>query len=104
MPYPFHAGRGTDNWLHKLFLRTVSQRVVLLLDGGFVRKVLSKKPKAVPTADEVEKVCRGIMAKPALSGATLLRIYFYDGIDFFCMDKEYHMRQILVECFQPVSR
>ena len=60
------------------------EKVVIVLDGGFAKKVLPKAlgKKGLPTADEIAKYCDDIMAKPQLAGTRLLRIYFYDAPPF----------------------
>jgi uncharacterized LabA/DUF88 family protein len=62
----------------------MDQKVVIVLDGGFVRKALRQKLKGsgVPSAGEVAKLCADLMAKPELVGTQLLRIYFYDSPPF----------------------
>ncbi len=54
-------------------------KYAILLDGGFVTKVLGKKLKKFPTADDIVAECERIAALPVLSDHDLLRIYFYDA-------------------------
>ena len=54
-------------------------KYAILLDGGFVTKVLGKKLKKFPTADDIVAECDRIAALPVLSDHDLLRIYFYDA-------------------------
>lgn len=57
----------------------MSPKYAILLDGGFVTKVLHKKLSKFPDANDVETECRRISALPVLAGHQLLRIYFYDA-------------------------
>ena len=54
-------------------------KYAILLDGGFVTKVLHKKLGKFPDANDVEAECQRISALPLLSDHQLLRIYFYDA-------------------------
>lgn len=54
-------------------------KVAILLDGGFVKKKLQQQLGRFPTTEEVVELCSGIMGKPRLSQAELLRIYYYDA-------------------------
>lgn len=51
----------------------------LLLDGGFVHKVLRQRRGVSPTAAEILAECRRIRAETCLAGLELLRIYWYDA-------------------------
>jgi len=57
----------------------MSKRFAILLDGGFVTKVLHFRNKSFPTAADVEAECQRVLASPHLAGYDLLRIYFYDA-------------------------
>jgi len=57
----------------------MAERVVLLLDGGFVKKKLQPQLNHFPTVADVVGVCSQIMANPALAGRELFRIYYYDA-------------------------
>ncbi|MGC4028925.1 MAG: NYN domain-containing protein [Steroidobacteraceae bacterium] len=54
-------------------------RYAVLIDGGFAIQKLSErtKPKAFPSADDVEAIASAIAAHECVAGQTLLRIYFY---------------------------
>ena len=54
-------------------------KYAILLDGGFVTKVLHKKLGKFPDANDIEAECQRISALPVLAGHQLLRIYFYDA-------------------------
>lgn len=54
-------------------------KYAILLDGGFVTKVLHKKLNKFPDANDVEAECQRISALPVLADHQLLRIYFYDA-------------------------
>lgn len=60
----------------------MSERAVVLLDGGFVKKKLETRLKHFPTVDDVVNFCASVMAKPELSNSTLFRIYYYDAPPF----------------------
>ena len=51
----------------------------ILLDGGFVTKLLSKRLGHFPGVTDIEAECTRIKTHAALQGYTLLRIYFYDA-------------------------
>lgn len=51
----------------------------VLMDGGFVTKLLGKKLGRFPSAEDIETECKRIAAHPGLKGYDLLRIYFYDA-------------------------
>lgn len=57
----------------------MSKRFAILLDGGFVTKVLQFRNKSFPSSVEVEAECQRVIASPQLAGYDLLRIYFYDA-------------------------
>lgn len=54
-------------------------RVAILLDGGFVKKKLERSLGHFPTALDFQNLVRQIMAKPALAGVALFRVYYYDA-------------------------
>lgn len=54
----------------------------ILLDGGFVKKVLRERFGHFPTVGEVADLCERIMAHDDLREMGLLRIYFYDAEPF----------------------
>jgi uncharacterized LabA/DUF88 family protein len=51
----------------------------LLLDGGFVKKVLSSKLHHFPTVNDVVNFCNGLTATPDFQSHQLYRIYYYDA-------------------------
>jgi uncharacterized LabA/DUF88 family protein len=53
--------------------------VVLLLDGGFVKKKLQATLKAFPKAQDVVQLCQDILQKPRLKDKALFRAYYYDA-------------------------
>jgi uncharacterized LabA/DUF88 family protein len=55
------------------------EKVVLLLDGGFVKKKIQAKTKTFPTDTDVIALCNAIMGKPRLQGRELFRVYYYDA-------------------------
>ncbi|HTQ97913.1 MAG TPA: NYN domain-containing protein [Candidatus Acidoferrum sp.] len=54
-------------------------RYALLLDGGFVKKVLRSSLKHFPTVADVVDFCNGLTATPDLQGHQLYRIFYYDA-------------------------
>jgi uncharacterized LabA/DUF88 family protein len=54
-------------------------RYAVLLDGGFVIQKLSERsrPRALPSADEIESLAVSLGAHGCVADQTLLRIYFY---------------------------
>jgi len=60
----------------------MAEKVVLLLDGGFVKKKLEETSHHFPTVPEVAALCAAILAKPSLAGKELFRIYYYDAPPF----------------------
>ena len=57
----------------------MNPKFAVLLDGGFVTKILKARLKKYPTADDVIKECDRIVALPDFKDHDLLRIYFYDA-------------------------
>lgn len=57
----------------------MNPRYAILLDGGFVSKVIEAKKRADITAADIEAECERIVRLPALGGLDLLRIYYYDA-------------------------
>ena len=57
----------------------MAEKVVMFLDGGFVKKKLQEKPSTFPTVQDVVELCRLIMSKPRLNGMELFRVYYYDA-------------------------
>jgi uncharacterized LabA/DUF88 family protein len=60
----------------------MAERVVLLLDGAFVKKKLEQRLKHFPTADDIVAFCASVMAKPEFRNSILFRIYYYDAPPF----------------------
>lgn len=58
---------------------SITPRVAILLDGGFVRAKLEGLNRSFPSASDVIDLTSRIMAQPRLIGADLLRIFFYDA-------------------------
>ncbi len=57
----------------------MADRVVLLLDGGFVKKKLQSQLGHFPSVAEVVQLCQTILADLSLQGKELFRIYYYDA-------------------------
>lgn len=51
----------------------------ILLDGGYLTKVLGSRLKRAVTADDVVNECDRLRALPEVEGYELLRIYYYDA-------------------------
>lgn len=60
----------------------MAEKVVLMLDGGFVKKKLEQRLKHFPTVDDVVAFCTSVATKPLLRNTTLFRIYYYDAPPF----------------------
>ena len=60
----------------------MTDRVVFLLDGGFVTKRLGKQLKRPPTAQDIDDLVKKILQDPNLSGKVLFRVFFYDSPPF----------------------
>jgi uncharacterized LabA/DUF88 family protein len=60
----------------------MSNKVALLLDGGFVKKRLHADLHHFPTVADVVSLCTSIVAKPELKDTELFRIYYYDAPPF----------------------
>jgi uncharacterized LabA/DUF88 family protein len=58
------------------------ERVVILLDGGFVKKKLAESFKHFPTVAEVVGFSRSLMTKSDLQQKELFRVYWYDAPPF----------------------
>jgi len=56
------------------------KKAALLLDGGFVRKVLCRPTQ--PKAGDIEAYCLSVMARPELAAHELFRVYYYDAPPF----------------------
>lgn len=57
----------------------MNPRYAILLDGGFVTKVLADRKRSNAVASDIEAECQRIAKLPALSGLELLRVYYYDA-------------------------
>lgn len=57
----------------------MSGKYAVLLDGGFVTKVLRQRSGVFPDSLDVLAECQRIQANPALAGKELLRLYWYDA-------------------------
>src|SRR5262245_59994222 len=53
--------------------------MVALLDGGFVRSLLSARPGRRPTARDDRALADALLSRPELAGAALRRVLYYDG-------------------------
>ena len=54
-------------------------RYAIMLDGGFVTKVLGQRLHRFPTAEDIIAECERLSAHPTLVDYELLRIYYYDA-------------------------
>src|SRR5437867_8357641 len=55
----------------------MTERVAILLDGGFVRVMLDKKHGHFPSVSEIASLCTDILKSPRLDGVQLFRVYYY---------------------------
>lgn len=60
----------------------MSERVVILLDGGFVKKKLDQSLGHFPTVTEVVDFSKNLMTKSDLAAKELFRVYWYDAPPF----------------------
>lgn len=51
----------------------------ILVDGGYITKVLKDRNRAAATADQIEAECQRLAALPLVADYELLRIYYYDA-------------------------
>ncbi len=58
---------------------STGETVAILLDGGFVKKVLAEQLKKFPDVQDVASLCDTVMKDPALGGRGLFRVFFYDA-------------------------
>ncbi len=54
-----------------------TRRYAILIDGGFIIKILQRKLKRFPTASDIVAECERIRTNSCLNNYELLRIYFY---------------------------
>lgn len=57
----------------------MSEKTVILLDGGFVKKKLQERSGSFPTTTEILALCQDIMATGRLKDTVLFRVYYYDA-------------------------
>ena len=56
------------------------ERIVILVDGGFVTKKLQVPGGPYPTVADVVKLCKtDLLLKPRLQGASIFRVFYYDA-------------------------
>jgi uncharacterized LabA/DUF88 family protein len=60
----------------------VSDRVALLLDGGFVKKKVGERLGHFPAVADVVAVTAALMTQPRLQDTRLFRVYYYDAPPF----------------------
>ena len=53
--------------------------IAVLVDGGFVTKILRKRLGRFPDVNEVEATIMDALRRPELAGAVLYRIFYYDA-------------------------
>ena len=56
----------------------MAEKVAVLLDGGFVTKLLKRHLKAAPTADHIESFAAALLAHPYAKSYDLYRAFYYD--------------------------
>ena len=57
----------------------MSERVVVLIDGGFVRKKLNAQLKRRPTSKDIMAISDSLLSHDAVKSMTLFRVYYYDA-------------------------
>lgn len=55
------------------------EKVVILLDGGFVKKKLNRRLQRFPQVSDIVGVCDQLLAHERLANSQLFRIYYYDA-------------------------
>lgn len=60
----------------------MTEKVVILLDGGFVKKKLQERNHHFPTVGEITDLCSAVMGHARLEGKSLFRAFFYDAPPF----------------------
>lgn len=55
----------------------MSGKYAVMIDGGFLTKVLEARLRKFPSATDVDAECKRIREHPSLAGRDLLRVYFY---------------------------
>jgi len=60
----------------------VPDRVAVLLDGEYLKKILAQKLRRFPTESDVMNEVRRTLEEPTLAGLTLYRIYYYTAEPF----------------------
>jgi len=73
----------------------MSEKVAILLDGGFVKKKLYSRNRRFATVQDITSVCTDIMADDNLTTTKLFRIYYYDAPPFEGQSKNPISRTIL---------
>ena len=58
------------------------EKAAFLMDGGFVKKKLEEQTGRFPTVQDIVGLLQRTTQKPALAGASVFRIYFYDAPPF----------------------
>lgn len=58
---------------------TIPERVAILIDGGFVTKVLRRRLGHFPSAGDVENIIRDLMGLDHFVGFRLHRVFYYDA-------------------------
>jgi len=73
-----YVRKHVTSWLRPSFL-SMNGRYAILLDGGFVTKMLEGRLGHFPSATDIEAECSRISKLADLPNHQLLRIYFYDA-------------------------
>jgi uncharacterized LabA/DUF88 family protein len=60
----------------------LSERVAILLDGGFVKKKLQERLNHFPSVGEIVDLTSTLMTHARLQGKDLFRVYYYDAPPF----------------------
>lgn len=60
----------------------MSEKIALMVDGGFLKKKLYQRNHHDATVSEITAFCNALLQKAPLSQGKLFRIYFYDAPPF----------------------
>lgn len=60
----------------------MTDRVAVLLDGGFVKKKLRERLGHFPAVTDIVALTTTVMAQPRLQGTRLFRVYYHDAPPF----------------------
>jgi uncharacterized LabA/DUF88 family protein len=60
----------------------MSEKIAIIIDGGFLKKKLKEKLERFPTAEDIISHCNNLLKFDALKDSKLFRYYYYDAFPF----------------------